>query len=241
MYKIRGGEIAMIFQEPMTALNPVHTAGKQIEEVLLLHRDEILKNMRDAEILSILKDVEMPSPEMRTHNYPFQLSGGMRQRVMIAMALAGRPKLLIADEPTTALDVTVQAQILNLIRELQRKNGMSVLYITHDMGVVAEMSDDVAVMYAGQIVEQGPVGDIFASPVHPYTQGLISSMPLLNSIPKSKLPTIKGQVPSPMDYPSTCRFAARCAYADDHCKNNTPSLDTFAEGHYVRCFKAGKL
>ena len=241
MYKIRGGEIAMIFQEPMTALNPVHTAGNQIEEVLELHRSEIAKKARDAEVLEILRQVEMPSPEQRMENYPFQLSGGMRQRVMIAMALAGRPQLLIADEPTTALDVTVQAQILHLIRDLQKKNGMGVLYITHDMGVVAEMSDDVVVMYAGQIVEKGPVDTIFAKPVHPYTRGLISSMPQLDSKPKSELPSIPGQVPSPHDYPATCRFANRCIYADDFCVGNAPSLEQFAEGHQVRCFKAGKV
>jgi len=247
MYKIRGGTVAMIFQEPMTALNPVHAAGDQIDEVLELHRSEIEKKARDAEVLEILKQVEMPSPEQRMRNYPFQLSGGMRQRVMIAMALAGRPKLLIADEPTTALDVTVQAQILHLIRELQRKNGMGVLYITHDMGVVAEISDEVAVMYAGQIVERASVGAIFARPVHPYTKGLIASMPQLDSEPKSVLPSIAGQVPSPHDYPATCRFANRCEFADEHCVGHAPSLESYdASGgapgeHLVRCFKAGRV
>jgi peptide/nickel transport system ATP-binding protein len=241
MYKLRGGQISMIFQEPMTALNPVHTAGKQIKEILELHRDEIAKKARDAEVLEILKQVEMPSPESRMGNYPFQLSGGMRQRIMIAMALAGRPKLLIADEPTTALDVTVQAQILSLIRDLQRKNNMGVLYITHDMGVVAEMSDDVVVMYAGQIVESAPVAAIFAAPFHPYTRGLISSMPQLGSVPKSVLPTIPGSVPSPQAYPSNCRFAQRCGFAEDHCRQSAPTLDKIQEGHYARCFKAGKV
>ncbi len=245
MYKIRGGNISMIFQEPMTALNPVHTAGSQIEEVLELHRAEIAKKARKPEVLEILKRVEMPSPEQRVNNYPFQLSGGMRQRVMIAMALGGHPQLLIADEPTTALDVTVQAQILHLIRELQKKNGMGVLYITHDMGVVAEISDEVVVMYAGQVVEHASVEAIFKKPVHPYTRGLIASMPQLDSVAKSALPSIQGQVPSPHDYPATCRFANRCAYADDHCRNNTPPLETFAatDGgeHLVRCFKAGKI
>jgi peptide/nickel transport system ATP-binding protein len=245
MYTLRGGSISMIFQEPMTALNPVHTAGDQIDEVLELHRSEIEKKARGAEVLEILRQVEMPSPEQRMRSYPFQLSGGMRQRVMIAMALAGRPALLIADEPTTALDVTVQAQILHLVRELQKRNGMGVLYITHDMGVVAEISDDVAVMYAGQIVESGSVGKIFADPVHPYTRGLIASMPQLDSRPKSVLPSIPGVVPSPHDYPATCRFAGRCAYADDHCASNAPALEAFgtpgAERHMVRCFKAGKV
>jgi len=249
MYKLRGGSIAMIFQEPMTALNPVHTAGAQIEEVLGLHRLEIAKKARDPEVLEILRQVEMPSPEQRIKNYPFQLSGGMRQRVMIAMALAGRPGLLIADEPTTALDVTVQAQILHLIRELQRKNGMGVLYITHDMGVVAEISDEVVVMYAGQVVEVASVGSIFASPVHPYTRGLIRSMPQLDSRPKSVLPSIPGQVPSPRDYPKSCRFANRCDYADAHCVENAPFLEDYAapgvpspaQPHLVRCFKAGTI
>jgi len=246
MYKLRGGSIAMIFQEPMTALNPVHTAGGQIEEVLELHRSEIAKKARDPEVLEIMRQVEMPSPEQRRKNYPFQLSGGMRQRVMIAMALAGRPKLLIADEPTTALDVTVQAQILHLIRELQRKNGMGVLYITHDMGVVAEISDEVVVMYAGQVVEKAAVGTIFARPSHPYTRGLIASMPQLDSTPKSVLPSIAGQVPSPRDYPATCRFAGRCEHADEGCRGAAPALESLAgsaqgEEHLVRCFKAGRI
>jgi len=257
MYRLRGGSISMIFQEPMTALNPVHTAGRQIDEIFALHRDDIGKKYREEAILAILREVEMPSAESRVDNYPFQLSGGMRQRVMIAMALAGRPRLLIADEPTTALDVTVQAQILSLMRSLQRDTGMGLLYITHDMGVVAEMSDDVVVMYAGQIVESGPVGAIFADPVHPYTRGLIESMPLLDSVPKSHLPTIQGQVPSPHDYPATCRFANRCAWADDQCRNAAPRLEPFPErggvpalaeasakeegGRMVRCFKAGTI
>ncbi len=241
MYRLRGGKISMIFQEPMTALNPVHTAGAQIAEVLDLHRADIAKKAREPEVLEMLKAVEMPSPESRMGNYPFQLSGGMRQRVMIAMALAGHPRLLIADEPTTALDVTVQAQILALIRDLQKKNGMGVLYITHDMGVVAEISDDVVVMYAGQIVETGAVLDVFKNPIHPYTKGLIRSMPLLDSVPKTELPTIHGQVPSPHNYPATCRFANRCPHADESCRANTPALEDFSPGRKVRCFKAGRV
>ena len=241
MYKIRGSEIAMIFQEPMTALNPVHIIEKQIGEVFELHRSDIKKEERAANVLKVLKDVEMPSAEQRLKNYPFQLSGGMRQRVMIAMALAGHPKLLIADEPTTALDVTVQAQILSLIKELQAKNNMGVLYITHDMGVVAEVSDIVAVMYAGQIVETAAVHTIFKNPRHPYTRGLIASMPKMNSEPKTRLPYIQGAVPSPKAYPATCRFAERCSYADDYCRSNTPVLEEIQDGHLIRCFKSKEL
>ncbi len=241
MYTIRGSDIAMIFQEPMTALNPVHLVKKQLGEVLELHRPGIKKEDIPSEIIKYLRDVDMPSPEERINNYPFQLSGGMRQRVMIAMALAGEPKLLIADEPTTALDVTVQAQILALIRDLQKKTNMGVLYITHDMGVVAEVSDYVSVMYAGQIVESGPVGTIFNNPAHPYTKGLIASMPRLDSKPKTRLPYIHGSVPTPRAYPSTCRFADRCDYAADYCRNNQPQLEEFGEEHLVRCFRAKEI
>jgi peptide/nickel transport system ATP-binding protein len=240
MHRLRGGKMAMIFQEPMTALNPVHPAGAQIKEVLELHREDIPAKARAEAVLGLLGDVDMPSPAERARAYPFQLSGGMRQRVMIAMALAGMPELLIADEPTTALDVTVQAQILDLIRGLQEKKGMGVLYITHDMGVVAQIAHDVAVMYAGWIVEKGPVEEIFASPLHPYTRGLIASMPSLISEPKARLPSIKGQVPSPADYPSCCRFADRCELADDHCRSAAPELREEAPGRFARCFKAGQ-
>ncbi len=240
MYRMRGSRLAMIFQEPMTALNPVHTAGRQITETLELHRAEIARHTRREEAVRILAEVGMASPEQRLSSYPFQLSGGMRQRVMIAMALAGRPRLLIADEPTTALDVTVQAQILALIKSLQRSSGMGVLYITHDMGVVAEISDEVTVMYAGQVVESGPVAGIFAAPLHPYTRGLIRSMPRLTSIPKTRLPAIPGTVPAPQAYPTTCRFAPRCPLADDHCRAHAPALEPHAAGHAVRCFKAGQ-
>lgn len=241
MYKVRGGKIAMIFQEPMTALNPVQIAGKQIKEVLDQHRDDITKDLVDREIIKLLEKVEMPSPEERIKNYPFQLSGGMRQRMMIAMALAGEPDLLIADEPTTALDVTVQAQILKLIKTLQEKNNMGVLFITHDMGVVAEVSDNVVVMYAGQIVETGSVEEIFLRPRHPYTRGLIDSMPHLESEPKTHLPSIKGSVPAPGDYPKTCRFAQRCNYATDLCRSGIPNLEKVEDGHYVRCFRTGEI
>lgn len=241
MYQIRGSSIAMIFQEPMTALNPVHMVKKQVGEVLELHRPDITKEEMPTHILKYLKDVEIPSAEQRLNNYPFQLSGGMRQRVMIAMALAGHPKLLIADEPTTALDVTVQAQILALIKELQRKNNMGVIYITHDMGVVAEVSDHVAVMYAGQIVETGPVETIFKNPRHPYTRGLIASMPKLDSKPKTRLPYIEGSVPAPRAYPATCRFAERCSYATDYCRANNPVLEEFETDHVIRCFRAREI
>lgn len=241
MYKVRGGKIGMIFQEPMTAMNPVQMAGKQIKEVLQLHRPDLTGEDLAEEIQKLLKLVEMPSPKMRVKNYPFQLSGGMRQRMMIAMALAAQPKILIADEPTTALDVTVQAQILHLIKELQKSNAMGVIFITHDMGVVAEVSDDIVVMYAGQIVETGPVRDIFYSPQHPYTRGLISSMPHLETEPKTNLPTIRGNVPAPSAYPETCRFANRCDFAMDHCRLHTPELEDFTEGHQVRCFRKGEI
>lgn len=239
MYQVRGGEIAMIFQEPMTAMNPVHVSGKQVREVLELHRSVLTRDLMDREVLKLLKDVEMPSPETRVKNYPFQLSGGMRQRMMIAMALAGEPKLLIADEPTTALDVTVQAQILRLIQALQKKNDMGVLFITHDMGVVAEVSDCVAVMYAGQVVEYGEVREIFYKPKHPYTKGLIESMPTLISTPKSRLPSISGSVPSPKDFPNYCRFYNRCPKAESRCRELIPELRTLSNGHRVRCILAG--
>jgi peptide/nickel transport system ATP-binding protein len=241
MYRIRGGKISMIFQEPMNALNPVQTAGNQIREVLNLHRPELDGKAAEEEMIRLLRQVEMPSPRRRLRNFPFQLSGGMRQRMMIAMALAGLPRLLIADEPTTALDVTVQAQILNLIRELQTQTGMGVLFITHDMGVVAEVSDDVYVMYAGQIVESSSVQEIFGNPLHPYTRGLIGSMPNLGSEPKSQLPAIAGSVPAPSAYPATCRFANRCRYATEWCRSETPVLEEVQPGHTVRCLRVGEI
>jgi len=240
MHELRGGRMAMIFQEPMTALNPVHRSGDQIREIFELHRDDVPKAERGREILALLEAGDMPSPSERARAYPFQLSGGMRQRVMIAMALAGKPELLIADEPTTALDVTVQAQILSLIRDLQKRTGMGVLYITHDMGVVAQIAHEVAVMYAGRIVERAPAETIFKEPLHPYTRGLIASMPALSSVPKARLPFIKGQVPSPADYPAHCRFADRCELADEGCRAAEPELREERPGHYARCFKAGR-
>lgn len=240
MYKIRGGSIAMIFQEPMTAMNPVHMSGKQIREVLQLHRN-LSKGEFDSEIITLLEGVEMPSPGKRVKNYPFQLSGGMRQRMMIAMALAGEPDILIADEPTTALDVTVQAQILKLIKSIQKKRNMGVIFITHDMGVVSQVSDEVAVMYAGQIVEKALTKDIFNKPMHPYTIGLINSIPGLNSKPKTKLTSIRGSVPSPKDYGNACRFAPRCQYAIDKCYKMKPEIVDITESHTVMCLRVGEI
>ena len=209
MRKIRGKEIAMIFQEPMTALNPVHRVGRQIVENILLHQ-EIGANAALKRAVELMEWVGIPAPDERINDYPHQLSGGMRQRVMIAMALSCNPKILIADEPTTALDVTVQAQILDLIKRLQTDTGMAVILITHDLAVVAETCDDVAVMYAGRIVERGPVETVFRSPQHPYTKGLMGCLPKLDHPPKTMLPIIPGMVPGLRDLPEGCRFAARC-------------------------------
>jgi len=240
LYTLRGGRMAMVFQEPGTALNPLHSIGDQLLEVLALHRPEVPRRDRYAVALELLGHVEMPQPETRMRQFPFQLSGGMRQRVMIAMALAGRPQLLIADEPTTALDVTIQAQILALIRRLQAETGMGVLYITHDMGVVAEMADDVTVMYAGQVVESAPVAELFHRPAHPYTRGLLASMPRLDSVPKSLLPSIAGTVPSPALYAKACRFADRCPLADEVCRTQAPALVPWEGAHSVRCHHPGR-
>ena len=209
MRRIRGKEIAMIFQEPMTALNPVNRVGRQIVENILLHQ-EIGANAALKRAVELMEWVGIPAPDERINDYPHQLSGGMRQRVMIAMALSCNPKILIADEPTTALDVTVQAQILDLIKRLQKDTGMAVILITHDLGVVAETCDDVAVMYAGRIVERGPVETVFRSPQHPYTKGLMGCLPRLDHPPKTMLPIIPGMVPGLRDLPDGCRFAARC-------------------------------
>ncbi|MDB6007461.1 MAG: Oligopeptide transport ATP-binding protein OppD [Prosthecobacter sp.] len=209
MRKIRGNDVAMIFQEPMTALNPVQPVGMQIIEAIQLHEPTTpAKALRRA--VELMEWVGIPAPEQRVNEYPHQLSGGMRQRVMIAMALSCHPKVLIADEPTTALDVTVQAQILDLLKRLQGETGMAVILITHDLGVIAETCDDVVVMYAGRIVERGPVHPIFANPLHPYTQGLIRCLPKLDHPPKTALPVIPGMVPSLRDMPPGCRFASRC-------------------------------
>jgi len=223
MAKIRGNDISMIFQEPMTSLNPVFTVGDQIAEAVKLHQNVGSRDAKDRAV-EMMQLVGIPSPAQRVEDYPHQLSGGMRQRVMIAMALSCNPKLLIADEPTTALDVTVQAQILELMKELRERLGMAILLITHDLGVVAEMVDEVAVMYAGRIVERGPVADIFASPQHPYTEALLDSIPLLGMRYSQPLKAIRGVVPSPLEWPPACRFAPRCDYAFAKCLEVDPPL-----------------
>jgi oligopeptide/dipeptide ABC transporter ATP-binding protein len=221
--RIRGNEISMIFQEPMTSLNPVFTIGDQIAEAVELH-EGLGKRDALARAVEMLRLVGIPSAERRVRDYPHQLSGGMRQRVMIAMALSCSPKLLIADEPTTALDVTVQAQILELMKDLRERLGMAIMLITHDLGVIAEMVDEVAVMYAGRVVERGPVAEIFESPQHPYTEALLRSIPLLGMTYAQPLRAIRGIVPSPLEWPAGCRFAPRCDYAFDRCLSEDPPL-----------------
>ncbi|MFY0743925.1 ABC transporter ATP-binding protein [Solibacillus silvestris] len=233
--KVRGNKISMIFQEPMTSLNPVLTVGEQIAESLRLHQN-LSRKEAWRKAVDMLELVGIPAPEKRAKQEPFQLSGGMRQRVMIAMALACNPEVLIADEPTTALDVTIQAQILEILKELQQKLGMSIIFITHDLGVVAEMCDKVAVMYAGQIIEEGSADSIFEGPLHPYTNGLIDSIPKLHG-DQEDLATIEGSVPSPYHYPVGCRFAERCQFAAAICRTKQPDLVQMGEGRTVRCFK----
>jgi oligopeptide/dipeptide ABC transporter ATP-binding protein len=233
MRRVRGNDVAMIFQEPMTSLNPVFTIGSQIAEPLRLHRG-LSKREATAEAVRMLERVEIPDPARRVHDYPHQLSGGMRQRVMIAMALSCNPRLLIADEPTTALDVTIQAQILDLLDALKRDTGMAVLLITHDLGVIAEHADRVLVMYAGRIVEQGRVSDVLACPTHPYTRGLLASQPGF-ARPGSRLSTIRGMVPALTRLPAGCRFGDRCDFAEAACAQNDPHLTVIGDGHAVAC------
>jgi peptide/nickel transport system ATP-binding protein len=239
MRQIRSKEIAIVFQEPMTSLNPVYTVGDQIAEVVRLHEKIGRRAARDRAI-EMLRLVHIPTPERRVDYYPHQFSGGMRQRVMIAMALSCSPALLIADEPTTALDVTIQAQILELLTEMKSRLGMAVMLITHAMGVVAETAQRVVVMYAGRVVEEAPVGELFARPRHPYTQGLIRSIPRIDTAAtrKSRLESIAGAVPSPLEQLPGCRFAPRCPLAREDCLAAVPPLREIAPGHRVACVRA---
>jgi peptide/nickel transport system ATP-binding protein len=234
--EIRGGDIALVFQEPMTAFSPVHTVGSQMIEALLLHKTSDKREARELAI-AMLDRVGISNPRQRVDEYPHQLSGGMRQRVMIGLALSCEPSLLIADEPTTALDVTIQAQVLDLMAELQDQLGMAMLYITHDLGVIAELADDVAVMYLGQIVEQTSVVRLFETPLHPYTRGLLRSMPQLGKATANRLESIEGTVPVPINVPEGCAFYDRCRHAmNGLCNRVTPPLIEVESGHLARCF-----
>ena len=239
MNKIRASEIAIVFQEPMTSLNPVYTVGDQISEVIRLHQGLSKKAAmeRAAEMLAL---VQLPNPQRRIHDYPHHFSGGQRQRVMIAMALSCNPKLLIADEPTTALDVTIQAQILDLLLDMKERLGMSIMLITHAMGVVAEVAQRVVVMYAGRVAEEAPVERLFANPRHPYTQGLIRSIPRIDlaAVKKSRLESIPGSVPKLINPPEGCRFASRCRFAIPDCTRAQPELREIEPGHKVACIRA---
>ena len=235
MYQIRGNAISVIFQEPMTSLNPVFTVDRQLSEPFIIHQGKTKKEAHEL-ALKMLADVQIPNPEAVIRQYPHQLSGGMRQRVMIAMALACRPKILIADEPTTALDVTIQAQILRLMNELQQEKGTSIIFITHDLGVINEMADDVAVMYCGQVVEKASARTIFSDckMSHPYTEGLMFSIPRLDS--KDKIEPIPGVVPHPLALPKGCKFAPRCKYCTKKCMEEEPELKDMGNGQLIRCF-----
>jgi peptide/nickel transport system ATP-binding protein len=236
MRELRGNRLSMIFQEPMTSLNPAFTIGDQIAEVLLRHRAATREEARTRTV-ELLRQVHVPSPETRFADYPHRLSGGMRQRVMIAMALACRPRLLIADEPTTALDVTIQAQILDLMRALREETGTAIILITHDLGVVAELADEVAVMYAGRIVERASVARLFSDPQHPYTVGLLGSIPRLD-LDQRRLPAIEGLVPNPLEPIAGCRFHPRCPFAIPRCRREVPPLDAVAPEHASACWRA---
>lgn len=236
MYKVRGKDITMIFQEPMTSLNPVFTIGFQLDEVSFTHNPTISKQDAKAVSIEMLKKVGIAMPERVYASYPHELSGGMRQRVMIAMALVGDPKLIIADEPTTALDVTIQAQILELLKDLQRKEGCSIMLITHDLGVIAEMADEVVVMYAGRVIEKGTASEIFHDPKHPYTIGLQKSKPLITSPSNEPLYSIPGQVPSPINLPNTCYFKNRCSKCIGACEGEYPPEIKISDTHYVSCY-----
>lgn len=237
MYKLRGNEISVIFQEPMTSLNPVFTVERQLMEPVMVHQGMNKKEARE-QVIRMLKDVKIPNPEIVAKQYPFELSGGMRQRVMIAMALACKPKLLIADEPTTALDVTIQAQILKLMNELRKEKGTAIMFITHDLGVINQMADDVAVLYCGQVVEMASVDVIFdgtSAYQHPYTEGLMESIPRLDTPVNTRLSVIPGSVPHPLDLPKGCKFCTRCKYANDKCREIEPEYKEIEPGHMMRC------
>ena len=236
MRDLRGDKLSMIFQEPMTSLNPAFPAGDQVAEALLRHRKVSPKEARD-QAVEMLRKVRIPSPERRARDYPHQLSGGMRQRVMIAMALACDPRLLIADEPTTALDVTIQAQILELMRLLRAELGTAIILITHDLGVIAELADDVIVMYAGKVVERCAAERLFAEPQHPYTIGLLGSIPRLH-LEQARLSAIEGVVPDPVAFPQGCRFHPRCPFAVDKCRTEVPPLVKLSENHEAACWRA---
>jgi oligopeptide/dipeptide ABC transporter ATP-binding protein len=236
MHEIRGKRISMVFQEPMTSLNPVHRIGKQLGEVYRLHFAEMSESEIRQNSLELLQKVGIPEPEQRMEEYPHQISGGMRQRVMIALALACKPDILIADEPTTALDVTIQAQILDLMQNLQSETGMAVMVITHDLGVIAETCQDVVVMYAGKVAETASAVELFKNPKHPYTQGLLDSIPRLETPRKTKLNIIKGIVPSLYELPSGCRFRNRCPHAMDICAGDPPPMISVAKDHFAACY-----
>lgn len=237
MRRIRGGEISMIFQEPIASLNPLFTIGYQIEEAILAHLKMSRKDAKKR-VVELLKAVGMPSPETRVRNYPHQLSGGMCQRAMIAMAMSCEPSMIIADEPTTALDVTIQAQILDLLRKIREESGTSMIMITHDLGIIAEMADSVAVMYAGRIVESTDTKTLFRAPRHPYTIGLLDSLPRGKG---EKLVAIPGMVPRPSELPEGCKFSTRCRYVIEECRSSEPLLKEISSGHLVRCIRAEEI
>ena len=240
MFNVRGKDITMIFQEPMTSLNPVFTIGYQLDEVMFIHYPEMEKEDVKNHTIEMLKLVGISMPDHVYNSYPHELSGGMRQRVMIAMALAGDPKLIIADEPTTALDVTIQAQILELLKDIQKKTGCAIMLITHDLGVIAEMADEVVVMYAGKVIEKGTVKEIFKDPKHPYTIGLQKSKPLITSDANEPLYSIPGQVPNPINLPNTCFFKNRCNKCINKCNGNYPNEVKVSDTHFVSCYLYNK-
>ena len=236
MRKLRGEDIAIIFQDPMTALNPVYTVGHQIREMIKMHKSGLSKSQLKKESVQDLANMGIPAPEIRDGEYPHQFSGGMRQRAMIAMGMSCEPKILLADEPTTALDVTISAQIFDLMNSLKSEHGTAIMMITHNMGVVAEMADEVAVMYMGNIVEYGKVEDIFTNPAHPYTKALLASIPILGKGKNQKLEPIRGVTPDPFNRPNGCQFCPRCDYACKRCEEEMPGEDWINDSHYTRCF-----